>query len=141
MKTLDRLIRYQKKKMDEQRLFVAQVTERVERLQAEIGQLDQNLKREGDLAMETIEGALTFPPYARGVSLRKKKVQRYLKEVQIQLEQEQKKLYVQFEELKRYEIIHEATIKAEQGSLEKKHQNTQDEINMSRYYERQNQKP
>ncbi|MGI4850376.1 MAG: hypothetical protein ACRYGR_00295 [Janthinobacterium lividum] len=129
-----RLIKFQKKKIDEQRLFVGQVMERVERLQAEIIQLNNTLQQEQELASHTLEGTMMFPTYAKGVNLRKSKVRRYLQEVETQLAQEQEKLRLQFAELKKFEILYDSKLEQERQEREKKMISAQDDMNMIRHY-------
>ena len=134
MNSLMRLIKFQKKKIDEQRLFVSQVMERIERLQAEIVQLNNTLQYEQELASHTLEGTMMFPTYAKGVHLRKSKVRRYLQEVEAQLAQEQEKLRLQFAELKKFEILHASKVEQERQEREKKIISVQDDMNMIRHY-------
>lgn len=134
MNSLMRLIKFQKKKIDEQRLFVGQVMERVERLQAEIIQLNNTLQQEQELASHTLEGTMMFPTYAKGVNLRKSKVRRYLQEVETQLAQEQEKLRLQFAELKKFEILYDSKLEQERQEREKKMISAQDDMNMIRHY-------
>ena len=134
MNSLMRLIKFQKKKIDEQRLFVGQVIERIERLEEEIVQLNKTLEYEQELASHSLEGTMMFPTYAKGVNLRKAKVLRYLQEVQTQLAQEQEKLQIQFTELKKFEILYETKREEERREREKKQVNAQDDMNMIRHY-------
>lgn len=134
MNSLMRLIKFQKKKIDEQRLFVVQVRERLERLQAEIVDINNTLGYEQELASHTLEGTMMFPTYAKGVNLRKAKVKRYLQEVQTQLAQEQEKLQLQFSELKKFEILFESKREHERLVKERKFIIDQDDMNIIRHY-------
>lgn len=136
MKTLRRLIRYHQKKIDEQRLFMAQVAEKENQLQKELDQIALTLQSESHFSSRNNALLLVYghTAYIQGLQSQKKKVERYLKEVSLRLEQENEKIRTQFSELKKYEILYEGEQASRQKAMDQKEQNMQDDLNLMRMH-------
>lgn len=126
MKTLERLIRLHKTRVDEKRLFIAQIEDRLQRLQTEIQEYYDELSREGALRDGSLTAQLMYPDYERGIHYKILRAKRYYQEVEIQLEKERQKLSEAYAELKVLEITRQKRIdemaiiqrKKEQGELD-----------------------
>lgn len=105
MNKLDRLIRLQKLKVDQQRLFLQPLQQRVKALDHEVAMVHQHIKNEQAIALQSIEGTMAYGQYVQGMYLRLEKIQKFLKEAKLKLAQELERLQDMAARQKAYEKI------------------------------------
>lgn len=104
LKTYGRLMRITRQRIDQQRLFLSQIEGRLERVQGEIGRLQEHLAYEETISKESLEASIAFPPYAQKVKVTLDHLGRQQREITLQLAQEKEKMMTFFSDLKVYEV-------------------------------------
>ncbi len=128
LKTLERLIRLHKTRIDEKRLFIAQIEDRLQRLQGEIQRYYDELAHESNLRDASLTAQVMYPDYERGIHYKILRAKRYQQEVEIQLEKEMQKLSEAYAELKVLEITRQKRINDTAIIQRRKEQEELDEL-------------
>lgn len=126
--TLERLIRLHKAKVNEKRLFIAQIEARLQKLQKEIQGYYDTLAHESSLRDQSLAAQVMYPDYERGVHYKILRAKRYRQEVELQAEKEKEKLSESFAELKILEITHQKRLEEIKIGYQKREQAELDEL-------------
>jgi flagellar biosynthesis chaperone FliJ len=127
LKTLERLIRYQHTKVEQQRLALQPLKNHIEALEHEIAMIEQNIMDERQTALESIEGSIAFGHYVQTLNVRLEQVRKFLIEARLKLNQELEKLQGLAAQEKVYDKVLQKRLKDFKSLQEKKHyQNLED---------------
>lgn len=127
MTKLNRLIRLQKLNVEQQRLILQPLKNRIDKLEEEITHLHNLVQYEQTIAKESIEGAMAYGAFVKGVYNRTEQIQKFLKEANLKLNQEMQKLQDLVARQKIYEKIdHEEKVR-EKKKTEQQYQIDMDE--------------
>ena len=125
MKPFQSQIRLHKWTVDEAQRQLGELMRLAERLRQDIADLEAEVVRERQAAVQSFEAGLTFPAYLEQVIERREKLHRSIAEVEGQIEQAREALQDAFAELKKFELAAEERAKKKRDARE---QTTLDEV-------------
>ncbi len=105
MRTLETLIRVQKRQLDQLRRELAGLEQLAVDLRQQAADLEKEVVQQQGLARSTAEGAFAYPGYARQVIARREKVAASIADVDVRLAAMRERAAEAFQELKRYDIV------------------------------------
>lgn len=105
MRTLETLIRVQKRQLDQLRRELAGLEQLAVDLRQQAADLEKEVVQQQGLARSTAEGAFAYPGYARQVIARREKVAASIADVDVRLAAMRERVAEAFQELKRYDIV------------------------------------
>ena len=105
MRTLETLIRVQKRQLDQLRRELAGLEQLAVDLRQQAADLEKEVVQQQGLARTTAEGAFAYPGYARQVIARREKVAASIADVDDRLAAMRERVAEAFQELKRYDIV------------------------------------
>ena len=105
MKNLDNLIRLHQWRLDEKRRVVTELETLIGRLNAEIEQLEKNLKAEQQVASRNTEAATGYGGYASAVIARREKLRKSLEGLEAEMVQATDDVAAAFQEFKRFDLL------------------------------------
>jgi len=105
MRTLETLIRVQKRQLDQLRRELAGLEQLAVDLRAQAADLEREVAAQQRLAQSSPEGAFAYPGYARAVIIRREKIAASIVDVDRRLEAMRDQVAEAFQELKRYDIV------------------------------------
>lgn len=120
LKTLERLIRYQHTRVEQHRLALQPLKNRIEALEHEVSMIEQNIIGERQTALESIEGSMAFGHYVQTLNVRLEQVRKFLVEARLKLNQELEKLQDLAAQEKVYERVYKDKSYVKQSHTEKK---------------------
>ncbi len=132
MKSLKRLIRLRKQKVDEQQQYLGTLQDRLNKIQNELTTLHYHLENEQKIATESVEGTLAYVRYAATMQVRIEQIERLYNESLAMYEKEQQKLQELFGELKVLEVFEAEELKRLQKRADQKEQSFLDDLYGSR---------
>ena len=105
MKNLDNLIRLHQWRLDEKRRVVTELETLIGRLNAEIEQLEKNLKAEQQVASRNTEAATGYGGYVSAVIARREKLRKSLEGLEAEMVQATDDVAAAFQEFKRFDLL------------------------------------
>ncbi|MBL8837992.1 MAG: flagellar FliJ family protein [Alphaproteobacteria bacterium] len=105
MRTLETLIRVQKRQLDQLRRELAGLEQLAIDLRQQAADLETEVVQQQGLARTTAEGAFAYPGYARTVIARRGKVAASIADVDVRVAAMRERVAESFQELKRYDIV------------------------------------
>lgn len=105
MRTLETLIRVQKRQLDQLRRDLVGLEQLAEDLRRQADDLEREVAAQQALARTTAEGAFAYPGYARQVIARREKIAASIADVDERLAAMRERVAEAFQDLKRYDIV------------------------------------
>lgn len=133
MKGLPGLIRLHRWKLDEQRRTLAGLESLAEDFRRQIGTLDDDVRREAEIARSAPETAQTYPGFLAASRTRRERLTRSLAEVQRQIVETHEAVGRAFQDLKRYELAQEAQDRHAADLARRAEQTRTDEVGLNLY--------
>lgn len=135
MADLDPLIRFRKYGVDEKRRFLARLYEEAEKLAEAKTEAEEDIKEETRLAQEigTAEALSDLGVYTEAMRGKIKKINEATKKLEMRIAAAQEDMRMAFSEMKKVEITQRNRSKREQDKLNRKEENTLDEIAIENY--------
>jgi flagellar protein FliJ len=135
-KGLGGLIRLQRFHLDARRRDLAEFDRLVARFEGQIQGLQDQMRREAELASKSGIEAMSYGPYVQGAILRRRNLERSLAEAQDRRAKAQAALQVAFEEVKRLELTAAERERRERLAAERVENIEQDERGIEQFRRR-----
>ncbi len=133
MKGLDGLIRLHRWKLDESRRTLAGLQALADDFRGQMRALDDNVRREAEVARTSPEAAQTYGGYLAATRARRERLSRSLAEVERQTAETHEAVGRAFQDLKRFELAQEAQDRRTADVLRRAEQSRIDEVGLNLY--------
>lgn len=129
---LKNLIRIHDWQVDERRRHLGDLLRVQDDLREQLRRLEEELKREQELAYENPETATFYGAYAEGVIQRRERLAASILKMDAEVAQAREAVRDAYRELKKYEVAEEHRVAMETDERNKREQKTLDEIGLMR---------
>lgn len=133
MKSLNTLIRLQKRKVDDLRRNLAQIENQKQQMLDRIAALEDELQRELQLGEKSPEMAAFFGDFVGRIRKRKLEITEEIKKIEKKIDVAREQVRLAFGELKRYEIVRDRRLEEAKKLREKREGEELDEIALQRH--------
>tara|TARA_A100000171_G_C2128251_1_gene144957 strand:- start:1414 stop:1830 length:417 start_codon:yes stop_codon:yes gene_type:complete len=127
-KTLEKLIRFKSKMLDERKQFVGKLIARVSDVEIEITRYRTELANEQKAALDSVDAMMACTEYTALVIEKIERLERLRREAETQLQREQDKLMELYADLQSHEKVLTIAKTEHEKALEKKDQNNLDDL-------------
>ncbi|MFN7039398.1 MAG: hypothetical protein ACK4OM_07535 [Alphaproteobacteria bacterium] len=136
MKGIKTLIKLKKRELDSKRKTLSELEIKLENLHKVIEMLDEELKKEQEIAATVFEASLTYNNYYIDNRQKKEIVNNEVTKVVRQIKILQEEIFIDFTELKKYDISLENQINYAKEKQKSKDQQNLDELAINNYLQK-----
>ena len=136
-KGLKSLIRLADATLNEKRRALNALELQEDELRRRLDELEAEKTREQQAARTLEAGAFAYSGYARGVIVRRERIEAQIAAMQPQLEEARQAMSEAFQDLKRYELALDMRVKSEKANAERKETVALDEMSLNMHRRKQ----
>lgn len=133
MSALNSLARVHTWVLNEKRQKLAGLEQLVERMRADLQQLENDLVREQQAATDSLEGTIAFPAFIAAALERRRRLRQSIADLDRAIETAREEVHAAFLEVKKYELARDIQERKEEAERGRRERAVLDELGVNRY--------